>query len=195
MKRFFKRNWRILWIFCIERVECGVLAWINLDGAVVLRRITPPLHPNSFMPKHQLRHYLGSVHIQIISWIKYHLIVSISVSAVPRRCLGTKPQTQMEWLCESEITSVCYFHQYLTFGNDRKCWLSRSMVPGALRPFWEVNHNIYITKSIGHKLAAYSRCQTTRFPLIETVNWQPVTESVACDIRVRYLKGSGYEYG
>ena len=74
----FKRNWRLLWSSDIERVKCGVLdgADVHSFDAVIFVSVV-------------IRRHLGSVHIQITSWIKYLLILSISTSAVPSCYLGT----------------------------------------------------------------------------------------------------------
>jgi len=61
-----------------ERVKFGVLDWADAHSFDVVMFVSVVI-----------RRYLCSVHIQITSFIKYLLILSISVSAVPRRYLGT----------------------------------------------------------------------------------------------------------
>jgi len=65
-------------------VKCGVLDGSDVSSFDVVIFVSVVIHC-----------YLGSVHIQITSWIKYLLILSISASAMPRDIV-TLAQTLME---------------------------------------------------------------------------------------------------
>jgi len=75
-----------------ERVKCGVLPWMNLDEADVR------WFDFVIFVSVEWRRCLGSVLIQITSWIKYLLISSVSVLLVPHRNLGTNTNGITVWI-------------------------------------------------------------------------------------------------
>jgi len=75
-----------------EQVKCGVLPWINLDAADIrwfdfVIFVSVVWHC-----------CLRSIHIQIVSRIKYLLIIPIFVWTVPHRYLGTNANGIAVWI-------------------------------------------------------------------------------------------------
>ena len=101
-----------------ERVKCGVL-----DGADV-RSFDVVIFVSVV-----IRRYIGSVHIQITSWITHLFVSSNSASAVPRRYLG--PNT-------SGITCVnSHNRKCVTFIN---IWLSEMIASVGYTEVWFLVH-------------------------------------------------------